>query len=177
VRTQEADERPVRGLMRPFQSGIRIEGWATYLEETLHHLGFRAESPHTAELVWILLAARAVRVPTEILMHTNVLTVTEAVDYMIAETPYWMDDRVAWTDCDLYLRQPSYGIGYLMGKVQIESLLAARHAALGADFDLGAFHDEFLGAGLIPITLIHWEMTGDEALGDWLWQWEPPPDS
>ena len=48
-------------------------------------------------------------------MHTNALTVTEAVDYMMRETPYWTDDMVAWSDCDLYLRQPGYGIGYLMG--------------------------------------------------------------
>jgi len=177
VRTQESDERPVRGLMRPFQSGIRIEGWATYLEETLHHLGFRTSSPHTSELVWILLAARAVRVPTEILMHTNALTVTEAVDYMMRATPYWMDDMVAWTDCDLYLRQPGYGIGYLMGKVQIEELLAASHTQKGDRFDLTAFHDSFLGAGLIPISLIHWGMTEDEALGEWLFQWEPLPGS
>jgi len=59
--------------------------------------------------------------------------------------------------------------------VQIEELLAASHAQKGDRFDLTAFHDEFLSAGLIPITLIHWGMTGDEALGEWLFQWEPPP--
>jgi uncharacterized protein (DUF885 family) len=39
-------------------------------------------------------------------------------------------------------------------------LLAARAEQLGKAFDLGTFHDEFLAAGMIPVTLTQWEMTG-----------------
>ena len=49
---------------------------------------------------------------------------------------------------------------YVIGKVQLEKLLADRARQLGDKFDLGKFHDEFLAAGTIPITLTRWEMTG-----------------
>lgn len=45
-------------------------------------------------------------------------------------------------------------------KVQLEQLLAERANQLGCDFDLKKFHDEFLATGVIPISLIRWEMTG-----------------
>jgi uncharacterized protein (DUF885 family) len=32
----------------------------------------------------------------------------------------------------------------------------------GRDFDLKTFHDEFLAAGRMPISLIRWELTGND---------------
>ena len=52
------------------------------------------------------------------------------------------------------------GVNDYFGKLQIEALLSERAAQLGDEFDLHAFHDEFLAAGAIPIALIRWEMTG-----------------
>jgi len=52
-------------------------------------------------------------------------------------------------------------IGYYIGKVQLESLFAEVALERGRDFSLKNFHDEFLEAGVIPISLIRWEMTGD----------------
>ena len=49
---------------------------------------------------------------------------------------------------------------YTIGKAQREALMADRAQQLGDRFDLGRFHDEFLSAGTIPISLIRWEMTG-----------------
>ena len=42
----------------------------------------------------------------------------------------------------------------------IMDTLQAQVAALGHDFDLKKFHDDFLAAGVIPISRIRWEMTG-----------------
>ncbi len=72
------------------------------------------------------------------------------------------NDSIARFDLELYLRQPGYGIGYYIGKVQLEALLAERALQLGSKFDLQQFHDEFLAAGVIPISLIRWEMTGHD---------------
>jgi uncharacterized protein (DUF885 family) len=60
----------------------------------------------------------------------------------------------------VYFRQPGYGMNYVAGKQQIESLLAARALQQGNAFDLGTFHDELLASGMIPVTLIQWEMIG-----------------
>ena len=63
----------------------------------------------------------------------------------------------------LYLQQPAYGTSYLSGKLQIEQLLTDRRRQLGSAFSLRRFMDEFDAAGLIPTSLIRWEMTGELA--------------
>ena len=47
-----------------------------------------------------------------------------------------------------------------MGKLQIDKLLSDRFHQLKDKFSLKEFHDQFLAAGTIPISLIRWEMTG-----------------
>ena len=68
-----------------------------------------------------------------------------------------------WNDAGICLREPGYGISYQMGKIQIDQLLADRAMQLGDEFSLKDFHDRFLAAGMIPISLIRWEMTGVDA--------------
>jgi uncharacterized protein (DUF885 family) len=47
-----------------------------------------------------------------------------------------------------------------MGKLQMDKLLSDRYHQLKDKFSLKQFHDEFLAAGTIPISLIRYEMTG-----------------
>jgi uncharacterized protein (DUF885 family) len=81
------------------------------------------------------------------------------VRYLVDRTPM-MDQDVARVDAEIYLREPGYGISYQMGKIQIDQLLADRAMQLGDRFSLKEFHDQFLAAGMIPVSLIRWEMTG-----------------
>jgi len=157
------DERPIRGERRLFFiSGTRAEGWAFYLEELIQQTGFLDDRPKAREINYILQAKRAARVLPELMLHANRWTYDEALESLTSRTPYWMgpDDPIARFDLELYLRQPGYGIGYYMGKVQLEALFAEVALERGRDFDLKSFHDEFLAAGVIPISLIRWEMTG-----------------
>jgi len=158
------DERPIRGERRLFFiSGTRAEGWSFYLEELIQQAGFLEDRPKAREINYILQAKRAARVLPELMLHDNRWTYAEALDSLTGRTPYWMgpDDAIARFDLELYLRQPGYGIGYYIGKVQLESLFAEVALERGRDFSLKNFHDEFLEAGVIPISLIRWEMTGD----------------
>lgn len=157
------DERPIRGERRLFFiSGTRAEGWAFYLEELIQQTGFLDDRPKAREINYILQAKRAARVLPELMLHANRWTYDQALESLTSRTPYWMgpDDPIARFDLELYLRQPGYGIGYYMGKVQLEALFAEVALDRGRDFDLKRFHDEFLAAGVIPISLIRWEMTG-----------------
>jgi uncharacterized protein (DUF885 family) len=159
------DKRPIRGTKRLyFIDGIRAEGWATGLEEMMMQLGFLDKLPRTREITYVLLVNRAARAIADLKMHSNEFTFEEAFQYLVDATPYWMeeDDLAAWFDLELYLRQPGYGMGYLLGKIQLEQLISDRANQLGDKFNLRQFHDEFLAAGMIPITLIRWEMTGLE---------------
>ena len=70
------------------------------------------------------------------------------------------EGNTIWVDEDLYLQQPGYGTSYVVGKVHLEKLIADRAEQLGEKFDLKAFFDEFHTYGMIPLSLIRWEMTG-----------------
>lgn len=157
------DTRPVRGAPRLFfVNGLRNEGWAFYLEELIVQAGMLEDRPKTREIDYILGAKRAARVLPELKMQANEWTWSQANESLIARTPKWMKpgDAVAQFDIELYLRQPGYGIGYYMGKVELEKLLADVAMQEGDAFDIKRFHDRFRAAGSIPISLIRWEMTG-----------------
>jgi hypothetical protein len=151
-------QHPIRGS---YADPGRIEGWGFYLEEMYLEAGFLDELPRTRELFYIFQAARAVRNEAEVRLHTNEFTIEEATRYMVERVPF-MDEDVARVDAVIYLRRPTYGIGYQMGKIQIEQLLAERAQQLGDKFNLKEFHDRFLSAGRIPVSLIRWEMTGHD---------------
>lgn len=159
------DTRPVRGQPRLFfVNGLRNEGWAFYLEEFLIPSGMLADRPKAREIDYILGAKRAARILPELKMQANEWTWKQANASLIARTPKWMQtgDAVAQFDIELYLRQPGYGIGYYMGKVELEKLLADVAMQEGEAFDIKRFHDRFRAAGSIPISLIRWEMTGKD---------------
>jgi uncharacterized protein (DUF885 family) len=48
----------------------------------------------------------------------------------------------------------------VIGKIHIEKLIRDRAKQLGEEFNLKQFMDEFHNAGMIPTSLIRWEMTG-----------------
>lgn len=157
------DERPIRGENRLFfVNGVRTEGWAFYLEELILQMGMLDERPTGREIDYVLAAKRAARLKSELNMHANRWTYMQARESLVSSTPRWMepDDAIAAFDIELYLRQPGYGIGYYMGKVELEKLLSERFMDLRDDFVLGEFHDQFRASGALPISLIRWEMTG-----------------
>ena len=99
-----------------------------------------------------------------LMMHGREYTIDEAVEFASRWTPRgWMppDSDTVWGEQHLYLRQPGYGTSYIMGKIEIEKLLAERALALGDEFTLKGFMDEFSAAGVIPVSLVRWELTGD----------------
>jgi uncharacterized protein (DUF885 family) len=141
----------------------RTEGHATGWEEMTMQAGMLDARPRSRELVYILLAQRAARALGDLKMHANELTLDEAARFAAANTPRgWLrlDGRTVWFEQHLYLQQPAYGTSYVIGKIQIEELLAARRKQLGADFTLKRFMDEFDAIGLVPVSLMRWEMTG-----------------
>ena len=143
----------------------RSEGLATAMEEFLMHAGLFDERPRTRELIYIMLAQRAARALAGLMMHGHEYTIEEATEFAAAWTQRgWMapDSDTVWFEQHLYLAQPGYGTSYLMGKIQIEQLMAERARELGDAFTLRGFMDEFSAAGVIPVSLIRWELTGNE---------------
>jgi hypothetical protein len=163
---QRAHANPIR---RSHRDGSRSEGWAFYIEEMYTQAGLLDELLRGRELFYIAQFKRAVRIPAELKMQTGEFTLQQAIDFMVKEVPL-MDENLARYDLEIYLRRPTYGMNYVMGKTQVEQLLSDRARQLGDEFHLGRFHDEFLAAGPIPIALIRWEMTGQDDEVRRLWE-------
>jgi uncharacterized protein (DUF885 family) len=153
---QRKNTNPIRA---GYRDGARAEGWGFYIEEMFLQAGLLDGRPRARELFYIAQLKRAIRIPCELEMQAGRFTLQHAIDHMVREVPL-MEPDLARYDLAIYLRRPTYGMNYIMGKLQLESLLNERVRQLGDKFDLGKFHDEFLAAGPIPISLIRWEMTG-----------------
>ena len=98
-------------------------------------------------------------------MHGENLPLEEAAAFTAAHVPRgWLslEGSLVRFEQHLYLQQPGYGISYLTGKIEVEKLLGERKRQLGDRFTLKQFMDEFNDAGLIPTTLLRWELTGEK---------------
>ncbi len=154
--------RAVPSLFNIFQA--RSEGLATGVEEMFMHLGLLEGSPRSRELTWIMLAQRAARAISGLNLHGGEFDMEEAVGYAMEWTPRgWLTEgALVRGEQSLYLRQPGYGTSYVVGKLQIEELLAEVAIQDGDDFSVKDFFDRFYASGVIPITLVRWEMTGEK---------------
>ena len=155
--------------------GVRTEGWGVYLEEAMMHAGLLDDKPRVRELIYLFGIFRAARMPVDVWLQLNVMTVSEAVDYWIERVPY-LDADVARVDAEIYLRRPpGYGLGYMAGMVQMQALLADRKRQLRDDFNLREFHDTLMQSGRLPLSVLRWEMTGLDDEIAMLWSREPLP--
>ncbi|MDA0875039.1 MAG: DUF885 family protein [Bacteroidetes bacterium] len=144
----------------------RAEGLATGMEEMMMHAGLFDDRPQGRELIWILLAQRGARALGGLYQHANLMTLEEAARFADQWTPRgylpW-DGSTIQHEQHFYLRQPAYGESYVIGKIEIEKLLAEYARQLGDDFSLYQFMDDLNGAGMIPVSLINWELNGDDS--------------
>ena len=142
----------------------RSEGLATGVEEMFMHLGLLADSPRSRELTWIMLAQRAARALSGLHLHGGGFDMEDAVAHAMEWTPRgWLTEgALVRGEQHLYLRQPGYGTSYVVGKLQIEELLAEAALRDGERFSVKDFFDRFYAAGVIPITLVRWELTGEK---------------
>lgn len=152
----------------------RAEGLATGMEEMMMHAGLLARRPRARELVWILLAQRSARGLGGLYQHGLEMTLEEATQYASKWTPWGLlpaDGDTIQFEEQFYLQQPGYGTSYVTGKIEIEKLIAEYARQRDGEFVLAEFMEAFNSAGVIPVSLIYWELTGDksmleEAIGD-----------
>jgi hypothetical protein len=155
----------------------RAEGMATSMEEWMMHAGLYDDSPRSREIVWIMLITRAARGLGNLYAHANDLTMAGAGDIHVNWTPRgWMRrDPLLGFEQHLYLRQPGYGASYITGGRLMEETIAERARQLGDRFTLQRVMDDINAAGMIPASLIYWEVTGDDRMVRELKQGRPLP--
>jgi uncharacterized protein (DUF885 family) len=142
----------------------RTEGFATAFEEIMAHEGFVDNHPHSSELIYVLVAERAARALGDLHLQSNEFTMDQAKKFASDWTPRgWLrvDGNTVTGEQHLYLQQPAYGTSYVMGKIQFDQMLNERAKQLGDAYNTKKFMDDFTDAGLIPMSLIRWELTGN----------------
>ena len=142
----------------------RSEGWATAAEEVVMHAGLYDDVPHGRELVWAMLANRAARGLASLRVQSNEMNLDEAGRFHAQWTPRgWSDasSRLVGFEQLLYLRQPGYGPSYIIGKLQLDRLIAqASHRAeqQRRPFVFRDVFAEILASGVVPPAIIEDDM-------------------
>src|ERR1043165_1377073 len=126
------------------------EGWALYAEELGKEIGFYKDPVSdygrlNSELF------RAVRLVVYPGIHDKNWTRQQVIDYMHANDT---NDPLAQSETDRYIAWPGQALAYKMGQLTIRKLRDDAKAALGANFDIKAFHDEILNGGAMPLDLL-----------------------
>lgn len=141
-----------------------VEGWALYSESLGLEMG---DSPRTSanpssrgvyadpydyfgrlsDEIW-----RACRLVVDTGMHALGWTRQQAIDYMLANSAGTELDTVS--EIDRYIGWPGQACAYKIGELKILELRSRAEKALGNQFDVRAFHDEVLGAGALPLSVL-----------------------
>ena len=156
--TQPTQVRSLRPLFNMYAD--RSEGFATAMEEIAMQEGVYDDEPHGRELVWAMLANRAARGLASLRVQNNEMTLEEAGKFHAGWTPRgWSDAKSKLVGFEqlLYLRQPGYGPSYVVGKSQLDNLIArASHQAeaSGKPFNLQRTFAAIWASGIVPPSVI-----------------------
>jgi hypothetical protein len=140
---------------------------ATAVEEILMNAGLYDDSPRSREIVYILIAQRAARGLGSLYAHANMMSMEEAGNIHMDYTPRgWMktEKELRIFEQHLYMRQPGYGTSYITGKHLIDhaiATMARQQESKKEPFSIRVFLDAMNAMGDIPVSLGHWQLTGD----------------
>jgi uncharacterized protein (DUF885 family) len=151
-------------IRRQHSDNTFVEGWALYGEEMLMRQGlYPPESPGYGQVLR-LSRYRAARIGVDVNLQTGRWTFEAAVKYFMEAGG--LDREAAEGEAAGAAASPSQKIGYMVGKWQIMRLLGKYHDLHAADFRLGAFHDELISYGSLPVSVIEWLMFDDASTFD-----------
>jgi uncharacterized protein (DUF885 family) len=137
------------------------EGWALYTEEMLSRQGLYPDGSAAQGQVLRLSRYRAARIGVDVNLHTGKWTFEEAVRYFMEAGG--LDREAAEGEAAGAASSPLQKIAYMTGKWQIMGLLGRSRERKGAQFRLGAFHDELISYGTLPLSVIEWLMLDDDS--------------
>ena len=127
------------------------EGWGLYSEYLGLEAGFY-QDPYSnfGRLTYEMW--RAARLVVDTGMHAKGWSRQQAIDFMASNTALSMHNVT--TEIDRYISWPGQALSYKIGELTIKRLRAKAEQALGADFDIRAFHDAVLENGSIPMSVL-----------------------
>ena len=95
---------------------------------------------------------RAARLVVDTGIHAQRWTREQGIDYMAANTGMERTEVVA--EVERYIVMPGQALAYKTGQLEILELRERARRELRGRFDLREFHDQVLGSGALPLTLL-----------------------
>jgi len=138
-----------------------VEGWALYGEEMMLRQGLYPDTSAGFAQVLRLSRYRAARIGVDVNLQTGRWSFEQAVRYFMEAGG--LDREAAEGEAAGAASSPSQKIGYLVGKWQIMRLLGRYRDRQGSEFRLGAFHDQLISYGSLPVAVIEWQMLDDSS--------------
>jgi uncharacterized protein (DUF885 family) len=127
------------------------EGWALYAEQLGKEVGFYRDPVSDYGRLeaddW-----RAIRLVVDTGVHSMHWSRQQMVDFFHEHSA--IDETNVQAEVDRYIAWPGQALGYKMGQLKILELRARAKEALGAKFDLKAFHDEVVDSGALPLDIL-----------------------
>lgn len=137
-------------------NGAMVEGWAVYTEQMMLENGFGNNAPEMW-LMWYKWHLRTVcNTILDYSVHVNNMSREDALHLLTKEAFQQLAEaegkwkRVSVTSVQL--------TSYFTGYKEIINLREAMQAKLGKDFNLKAFHEQFLSYGSAPVKYIRAQM-------------------
>ena len=131
-----------------------IEGWALYSESLGSELGLYTDPfQKIGQLNYDMW--RAVRLVVDTGIHQFGWTRDQAIYFFKQNTG--KSDQDIQNEVDRYISWPGQALAYKLGQLKIQALRAEAEKALGSRFDVRAFHDQILGSGALPLSVLETE--------------------
>lgn len=135
-----------------YRTTAYTEGWGLYAEWLAKEMGgFQdpySEFGRLSGEIW-----RAIRLVVDTGIHSKRWTEEQAVQYFLDNSA--IPEGAVRSEVQRYFASPGQATAYKIGMMNFQQARANAEAALGDAFDVRAFHDVVLGAGAVPMPMMH----------------------
>lgn len=131
--------------------GAYGEGWALYTESLGKELGLYTD-PYQYFGMLSSEMHRAIRLVVDVGMHTKGWTREQAIAFSMENEAEPEESIVS--EIERYMAIPGQALSYKIGQLKILELRHKAEQALGDKFDIRAFHNQVLDAGVLPIKTL-----------------------
>ena len=133
------------------------EGWALCAESLGFELGL-FQDPYQLFGHYNDEMLRAMRLVVDTGLHAQAWSRERAIAYMLAHSAMSVTNATA--EVERYIADPGQALAYKVGALTIQRLRQRAEQALGARFDIRAFHRQVLETGSVPMAVLEAKIEG-----------------